>query len=54
MVRYTWVKKYVPKKILVKQVYGVAFSNDGKILLRVDNNKYKLTMLACYNLTIFC
>lgn len=43
MVRYTWVKKYVPKKILVKQVYGIAFSNDGKILLRVDNNKYKLT-----------
>lgn len=28
---------------MVKQVYGVAFSNDGKILLRIDNNKYKLT-----------
>lgn len=43
MIRYTWIKKYVPKNLLVKQVYGVAFSNDGKILLRIDNNKYKLT-----------
>ena len=43
MVKYTWIKKSVPKELLVKQVYGIVFSNDGNILLRVDNNKYKLT-----------
>lgn len=43
MVKYTWIKKSVPKELLVKQIYGIVFSNDGNILLRVDNNKYKLT-----------
>ena len=43
MVRYTWIKKSVPKELLVKQVYGVVFSNDGNVLLRIDNDSYKLT-----------
>ena len=43
MVKYTWNKKSVPKGLLVKQVYGVVFSNDGNILLRIDDGKYKLT-----------
>lgn len=28
---------------MVKQVYGIAFSNEGNIVLRVDDSKYKLT-----------
>ena len=43
MVKYTWVRKAVPKGLLVKQVYGVVFSNEGNILLRVEDDKYKLT-----------
>lgn len=33
----------VPTNIEVKQVYGIVFSNDGKVVLRVENGKYKLT-----------
>lgn len=43
MVKYTWIKKNVPKNLEVKQVYGIVFASDGKIILRVDNHKYKLT-----------
>ncbi len=43
MAKYTWITKLVPKELLVKQVYGVVFSNDGNILLRLDDGKYKLT-----------
>lgn len=43
MAQYTWVKEAVPKKILVKQVYGIVFSSEGNVILRVENDKYKLT-----------
>ena len=43
MVKFKWYRKEVPRDILIKQVYGVVFSDEGKILLRVDDNKYKLT-----------
>ena len=43
MVNYTWYNTLVPNKIKVKQVYGIVFSNDFKILLRIEDNKYKLT-----------
>lgn len=43
MIQYTWVRKKVPEEILVKQVYGIAFSHNGNILLRVEDDKYKLT-----------
>ena len=43
MTRYKWIKKEVEKGLLIRQVYGVVFSNDGKILLRTENNKYMLT-----------
>ena len=43
MAKYTWVKEAVPKKILVKQVYGIVFSSEGNVILRVENDKYKLT-----------
>ncbi len=40
---YTWRKCPVPEDIPVRQVYGIAFSNDGRILLRIEDGKYKLT-----------
>ena len=41
---YKWYyMENVPKNILVKQVYGIVFSDDGKVVLRVENGKYKLT-----------
>lgn len=43
MSTYKWVKEEFPKDSIVKQVYGIVFSNDGKILLRGEEDKYKLT-----------
>ncbi len=40
---YTWMKCPVPEDLPVRQVYGIAFSNDGRILLRIEDGKYKLT-----------
>ena len=43
MSKYRWIKDEFPNDLDVKQVYGVVFSNDGKILLRIEDGKYKLT-----------
>ena len=43
MVNYTWDNGIVPNNIKVRQVYGIVFSDDGRILLRIEDNKYKLT-----------
>lgn len=43
MVKYSWFKTPVPINLEIKQVYGVVFSNEGNILLRIDDKKYKLT-----------
>lgn len=43
MAKYSWIKESVPPDLVVKQVYGIVFSNDGNILLRIEDNKYKLT-----------
>lgn len=43
MANFKWYKEEVPKELKIKQVYGIVFSNDGKALLRVEDNKYKLT-----------
>lgn len=43
MSKYTWFKKDVAEYLEVRQVYGIAFSNNGQVLLRLDNNTYKLT-----------
>lgn len=40
---FTWFKSPVPEDLEVRQVYGVVFSNDGRILLRIEDGKYKLT-----------
>lgn len=43
MVIYKWYKEMVPKDITIRQVYGIVFSESGEVVLRVDNDKYKLT-----------
>lgn len=43
MTKFTWNNCAVPHDLKIKQVYGVVFSDDMRILLRVDNDKYKLT-----------
>ncbi len=43
MTQYSWIKENVPQNLAIKQVYGIAFSNEGNIILRVEDNKYKLT-----------
>lgn len=43
MVKYTWIKEELPPNLEIKQVYGIAFSFDKRILLRIDIGKYKLT-----------
>ena len=43
MAEYTWVKEAVPEGLSVKQVYGIAFSDDNRILLRIEDGQYKLT-----------
>lgn len=39
---YKWFLEY-PVNLEVRQVYGIVFSDEGKILLRGDGNEYKLT-----------
>lgn len=43
MVKYTWNNTCVPSNLRVRQVHGVAFSSDKRVLLRVEDNRYKLT-----------
>ena len=43
MVKYTWYNSEVPSYLKVRQVYGIAFSNNFEILLRIEDGEYKLT-----------
>ena len=43
MVKYTWNNSEVPSNLKVRQVYGIAFSNDFEIILRIEDGKYELT-----------
>lgn len=43
MVEYKWFKENVPKNLEVKQVYGIAFDDYGRIFLRIEDDAYKLT-----------
>jgi len=43
MAEYTWFKDAVPEGLPVKQVYGIAFSDDNRVILRIEDGKYKLT-----------
>ncbi len=43
MVKFTWHEAHVPVNMPLRQVYGVLFSPDGRILLRVEKGIYQLT-----------
>lgn len=43
MPKYKWIKEQVQRNLEVRQVYGIVFNEDGNVLLRVDESKYKLT-----------
>ena len=43
MADFTWFKDSVPDQLPVKQVYGIAFSADNRVVLRIEDGKYKLT-----------
>ena len=43
MVKYIWKKENVPDNLKVTQVYGIVFDKNNNVLLRVENDKYKLT-----------
>ena len=43
MATYQWVSGAVPKDLPIRQVYGIAFDDKGRILLRIENGKYQLT-----------
>lgn len=47
MVELFWREETVPQNMRIRQVYGVAFSEDGKVLLKVENtNEKKVFSLA--------
>jgi 8-oxo-dGTP pyrophosphatase MutT (NUDIX family) len=39
----SWHSGNVPSNLKITQVYGVVFTKDCRILLRIDNGKYQLT-----------
>lgn len=39
---YKWIDGDVPSELPVKQVYGIVFSEDGRILLKKDGEHYSL------------
>ena len=43
MVKFTWHNEHVPTTLPVRQVYGVLFVPDGRILLRREKGVYQLT-----------
>lgn len=43
MAQITWEKGDVPADMEVRQVYGIFFDRQGRILLRTEKGKYKLT-----------
>lgn len=43
MAKITWEKGSVPVEMEVRQVYGIFFDRQGRVLLRIEKGKYKLT-----------
>ncbi len=43
MTHFIWNSSAVPSNLKIKQVYGIVFSDDKRILLRIEDGKYKLT-----------
>ena len=42
MATFTWHDGYVPEGMEIKQVYGLIFSRDGRLLLRVEKEEDKI------------
>lgn len=42
MAVFTWHDGALPENIEIKQVYGIIFSKDGRILLRMEGSEYSL------------
>ena len=43
MSQYKWISDKTPDNYQVKQVYGIVFSKDGRVFLRIEDFKYQLT-----------
>lgn len=43
MAQITWERGNVPAGMEVRQVYGIFFDREGRVLLRIEKGKYKLT-----------
>ena len=43
MAKYTWNRGPVPSSLRIKQVYGIVFTDDLRILLRLEDGVYKLS-----------
>ena len=42
MVNYTWHNSNVPNDLRIKQVYGITFTDDGRTILRIEDDAIKL------------
>ena len=42
MVNYTWHNSNVPNDLKIKQVYGITFTDDGRTILRIEDDAIKL------------
>lgn len=43
MVKFTWHEAHVPVDLPIRQIYGVLFTPDGRILLRIEKGICQLT-----------
>lgn len=43
MATITWEKGEVPEGMHIRQIYGICFTKDGRVMLRIEKGKYKLT-----------
>lgn len=43
MVTYKWFEEEVPENLEIKQVYGIAFDQSGRVFLHIDNGIYTMT-----------
>lgn len=42
MATFTWKNEIVPDGIKIRQVYAIAFNDEGKVVLKVEDGKYNI------------
>ena len=42
MATFKWFDGEVPANIKIRQVYGLVFTKDGRMLMRIEDGKYSL------------